>query len=84
VAEVARQRDDDEPRVAARRRLEQLERVIGAAVVHEDDLVRAARDRIEHGAEASQQLGDARRLVVERDRDGEPEARAHRRARPLK
>ena len=84
VAEVARQRHDDEPVVALSGLLEEGERAVPAPVVHEHDLVRATGNRVEHGAQPPQQLGHPRLLVVQRNRHGDSCRVAHRRARPLK
>ena len=85
VSEVPRQRDDDDALVFPSGPLEQLEGAIRAAVVREHHLVRAPRQRVEHGAEPPQELRQAVLLVVEGDGHRNARSGAHRvRARPLK
>ena len=69
VSEVARQPDSDDARVGRGCLDDQVERPVGAPVVDEDHLVRAAREGVEHRHEPPNELGEHRLLVVDGDRD---------------
>src|SRR5882724_1113236 len=83
VTEVARERHHDEPRLAGGRAKQRLARAIPAPVVDHNDLVRAARDSVQHGGQAPEQLRNQLDLVVDRHGYGKTE-RAHRGRLPLK
>ena len=57
--------------------LEEGERGIGAAVIGKDDLVRAAGESVENGAEAAEEFGQDLFFVVNRNGDGEARRRIH-------
>jgi hypothetical protein len=84
VPEVPRQGDDHQARVVSCGFLDQGQRAVPAAIVDQHDLVRAAGDAIEDGAQAPEQLADALLLVMQGNRDRDARPGAHRRARPLK
>ena len=69
MPEVAREHDHHHARVASRGGLEQRQRVVAAAVVHEQELVRPARRRIEHGQHALEERRDHLGFVVDRHGD---------------
>ena len=71
MSEVAREPDADDARVGRGRLDDQLERPVRASVVDEDDLVRAARQVVEHCREPPGELGEHLFLVVDGDRNRE-------------
>ena len=84
MTEVSRQAHPDDAGIRGRRRGHELEGSIGAAVVHEHDLVRSARQVVEHLREALEKLREDRFLVVEGDRDRDAPIHAATFGFPLK
>ena len=81
---VGGERDDDDSRIFARGSIEYGERVVGATVIDEKNLVGAAWNLIEHRAEAGEELWDVDGLVVVGDRNGKARPVFHSLLRPLK
>ena len=84
VAEVAGQRHPHDPRVPRGRGDDGGKGPVGAAVVHEHDLVGAARELVQDRADPAQELRKDLLFVVQRDRDGDPRRSGHGRRLPLK
>jgi hypothetical protein len=82
VAEVARQLDDHDPRIALGSRFQHPESPVRTAIVHENDFVRATGERVEDGAGPADELGHDRLFVVDRDGDGDARVSGHRRNCP--
>jgi hypothetical protein len=76
LAEVTAERDGADARIARVVGLDDGERVVEAAVVHEHDLP-GGRDPLQHRREAREERADAGRLVVDRDDDAEFDGGGH-------
>ncbi len=77
VAEVPGKSDDREARLGGRRTDQCLSGSIPAPVVDKDDLMRAARDSVQHHSQAAEQLRQQLDLVVDRHGYGKADAGHH-------
>ena len=75
MPEIARERDRADAEIVARGLFEERESAIGAAIVHENDFVRAAGELVEDGASSAQEFRENGLFIVKRNRKGETERR---------
>jgi hypothetical protein len=67
MAEVSRERHDPDPAIPTGRFEHQPSSAVGAAIVHENDLMWSAVECVQNLPEASQELGQYFLFVVDRD-----------------